>query len=156
LDNEALELLKRLREAYARLTDGIARNRTLPSAATFKGDELISDYSELVLVHQYLGLEKLERTAFAALDTELVKFPVFKWLAAQTGVGPMMSAVLLSEIDIHNTPYPSSMWALAGLDVVTSDGLGRSRRQNHLVDRAYTTRKGEASTHKAITFNPFL
>lgn len=31
-----------------------------------------------------------------------------------------------------------------------------SRKHHHLVDRAYTNKKGEETTRKGITFNPFL
>ncbi len=66
-----------------------------------------------------------------------------------------MAGVIISEIDISKAKYPSSLWAYAGLDV-GSDGQGRSRRKEHLVDRTYINKAGNEATRVGITFNPFL
>src|ERR1019366_1627679 len=50
LDKVSKGLLKKLRASFARITDGIVG---LPRAKSFKGDELISEYTELVLLSQY-------------------------------------------------------------------------------------------------------
>jgi len=42
LEKEAADIIEQLRASYKRLTDGIARHRTLPDKAKFKGDDLIS------------------------------------------------------------------------------------------------------------------
>lgn len=41
-----------------------------------------------------------------------------------------------------------------GLDVA-EDGRGRTRKQEHLVDRQYTDKNGNEATRKSITYNPF-
>jgi hypothetical protein len=50
LSEDAKKMIDLLKESYGRLTDGVARNRTLPTEKGFRGDELISEYSELILV----------------------------------------------------------------------------------------------------------
>ena len=58
-------------------------------------------------------------------------------------------------IDISAAKYPSSLWAYAGLDVA-SNGAGRSRKKEHLVEREYIDKEGNKATRVGITFNPFL
>ena len=56
LDKAGQMVLKNLRQSHKLLTDGVA---SFPRQATFKGDEVISDYTELCLVDNYF--EHLER-----------------------------------------------------------------------------------------------
>jgi hypothetical protein len=138
---------------YKVVTDG---RKTFPSRATFKGDAVISDYTELSLIAQYVDLERQEKQHFARLENILQDYPIYtEFLSKVRGCGPMMSGVILSEIDIHKAQYPSSLWKFAGLDVA-SDGRGRSRRTEHLVERAYTNKEGKAATRMGITFQPLL
>ena len=67
-------------------------------------------------------------------DDQKASMPIFvdKWL----------------KIGLSTGPY-------AGLDVAC-DGKGRSRKQEHLVNREYTTADGEIKERRGITFNPFL
>jgi hypothetical protein len=156
LDDDAVKVLDELRTSYRRLTDGIAKNRRLPPKDVFKGDELISEYTDLMLVASYFELEGVERKQFAQLETVLPDFPIYvKFLKGVRGIGPAMAGVLISEIDIRKAAYPSSLWKYAGLDL-GPDGRGRSRRGEHLVDRQYTTAAGEDAVRKSITYNPFL
>jgi hypothetical protein len=71
------------------------------------------------------------------------------------GCGPLMAAVIISEIDPHKAKYVSSFWKYAGLDVA-EDGNGRSRKKEHLVEVEYVNKDGELSKRQSITFNPFL
>lgn len=156
LDEEATKILDDLRASYRRLTDGIARNRRLPPKEGFKGDELISEYTDLMLVASYFELESVERKQFDQLKTILPEFPVFtNFLDGVRGIGPAMAGVIISEIDIRKAEYPSSLWKYAGLDV-GPDGRGRSRRAEHLIDRKYVNAGGEEAERKSITYNPFL
>jgi hypothetical protein len=156
LEIDAQQILDHLRLIYKRLTDGVASNRELPSRRGFRGDGVITSYTELVLAKQYFDLLKSEMSLFGELAHMLESFPVYvQYLHEQRGVGPTMAAVLLSEFDPTIGVYPSSFWKYAGLDV-GPDGRGRSRRAEHLVMRAYTDAKGEESERLSITFNPFL
>jgi len=66
-----------------------------------------------------------------------------------------MAGVLISEIDIHKSRYPSSLWRYAGLDVA-EDGKGRSRHKEHLVPIEYVDKDGNPAVRQGITYNPFL
>src|SRR5215475_6609470 len=156
LEKEAADIIEQLRASYKRLTDGIARHRTLPDKAKFKGDDLISTYPEIVLNHQYFSMEKSETQMFASLEHTLNAFPVYTtWLRDQRGVGPAMAGVLLAYLDPHKARHISSFWKYAGLDV-GPDNRGRSRRAEHLVERSYTDKNGAARTRMGITYEPFL
>lgn len=153
LDDDAKAVLASLRSAHRKITDGLKR---FPKAAGFTGDAVISSYTELVLIDQYVALEKRENEHFARLKNVLGEFAIWReFLEGVRGVGPAMAGVLISEFDIHRARYPSSMWAYAGYDVA-GDGAGRSRRKEHLVDREYKDKNGKDATRVGITFNPWL
>ena len=153
IDKEGQQVLLNLRRSHKLLTDGVA---SFPRQATFKGDEVISDYTELCLVDNYLELEAQEKSHFRRLGNILKGYPIYnEFLLGVTGVGPAMAGVMLSEIDITKAEYPSSLHKYAGLDVA-SDGQGRSRKKEHLEDSEYTDKEGEVKIKKGITFNPFL
>jgi len=152
-----VKLIDELRGIYARLTDGVARNRTLPKREGFVGDGVVSDFTELVLIHQYFTVEKQEREQFRLLGETLELVPVFTgWLRDQVGIGPALAAVLVTWFDINKATRPSQFWAFAGLDVAPIDGLARSRRKNHLVERKYIDRAGDEKTKMSTTFDPWL
>ena len=156
LTAEAKSLIAQLKESYGRLTDGIARNRTLPKEKGFKGDELISNFVELTLVDQYLGLEREEAKHFRQMTAVLDRIPIYKeFLEFEKGVGPAMAGVLIAYLDPHKAEHVSSFWAYAGLDVA-EDGLGRSRREEHLTEYEYIDKDGNKKTRRGVTFNPFL
>lgn len=153
LDAEGKAILANLRACYHKLTDGV---KTFPRQATFVGDEVISDYTELCLLGQYVALEAAEAQHFRRLGTILREYPIYtEFLEGVKGVGPAMAGVIISEFDIHKARYPSSLWAYAGLDV-GADGMGRSRRKEHLRETEYTDRAGKPAKRMGITFNPFL
>jgi hypothetical protein len=155
-DEDAVKIIDQLKESYGKLTEGVARNRTLPRKEGFEGDELISTFTELQLVDQYMALVKQEKAQFRQLETSLEMIPIYNsYLSEMPGVGPAMAAVLISYFDPHAAPYPSSFWAYAGLDVA-KDGRGRSRREEHLIDREYTAKDGSTKTKRSVTYNPWL
>lgn len=153
LDAEGKKILNDLRARYRKITDGV---KNYPRQKTFKGDEVISSYTELCLIGQYVDLETDEDRHFARLGNVLGDYPIFvAYLDKVRGIGPAMAGVLLSEIDIAKAHYPSSLWKYAGLDV-GADGKGRSRKAEHLVKVEYVNRDGEEAERNSITFNPFL
>jgi len=152
LDSEGKLVLVNIRARYKKLTDGV---KTFPRKGSFKGDELISTYTELCLVAQYSDLEREEDSLFRRLKAVLEDFSVYtEFLEPVKGIGAALAGVIISEIDITKAKYPSSLWAYAGLDV--SNGSGRSRKAEHLRENEYITSDGEVKTKKGITFNPFL
>lgn len=153
LGAEEVKLLKTLRAEYKKITDGV---KTFPRQSTFKGNEVISDYTELCLLSQYVDLENEEARHFGRLGNILKDYPIYsEFLEGVKGVGPAMAGVIVSEIDIHKAKYPSSIWAYCGLDVAP-DGNGRSRKKEHLVESVYTDKDGNEAKKVGITFNPFL
>ena len=153
IDKEGQQVLLNLRRSHKLLTEGVA---VFPRQATFKGDEVISNYTELCLVDNYFELEAQEKSHFRRLGHILKEYPDYNsFLHGVTGVGPAMAGVMISEIDITKAEYPSSLHKYAGLDVAP-DGQGRSRKKEHLEDSEYTDKDGEVQIKKGITFNPFL
>ena len=160
---EAQDILATIRASYKKMTDGI--KTALPSLKNFKGNEIISSYTEACLIEEYLGLEKVEETAFKRLDAVLSEFEVYNvFMNPIRGLGPKVSGVLISEIDISKCKYPSSLWKYAGYDTVLDgtapDGTeirsGRSRRDEHLVERTYISKDKTPKTRKGLSFNPLL
>lgn len=153
LDAAGKMLLNTLKVDYKKIMDGVKK---FPSPTKFKGEGIISDYTELCLMRSYLDLEQTENDHFAMLGKVLKGYPVYEqFLEGVKGIGPAMAGVIISEIDIAKARHPSSLWKYAGLDVAP-DGKGRSRKGEHLVEVVYQDKKGEEATRKGITFNPFL
>jgi len=153
IDQEGKRLLAQIRSSYKKITDKV---KTFPRQATFTGDLVISTFTELCLVSQYVSLEKEEKAHFGKLGSVLNEYPIFiKFLKGVKGVGPAMAGVLISEVDITRCQYPSSLWKYAGLDVA-DDGRGRSKKKEHLVSYPYVNKDGEEAMKLGITFNPFL
>lgn len=156
LSDKAKSIIDMLKASYKTLTEGIAKNRTMPAKQGFVGDEVISTYAELALVDQFVALEKEESRQFRYLQSILEDVPIFtSYLSQQKGIGPAMAGVLISTLDPHRAPYVSSFWSYAGLDVAP-DGRGRSRREEHLVERPYIDKNGDAKMRQSVTYNPWL
>lgn len=155
--NEAVaaKIIAELKESYRRLTDGIAKNRTLPARNGFVGDENISTHAELVLVHQYFSLLKEEEAEFRQMQDILDLIPVYvQYLSKVKGIGPAIASVLITAFDITKARNISSFWRYAGLDVV--DGIARKRIKEHFVEKEYVTKSGEVRTGMALGFDPWL
>ena len=149
---EGKAILVDLRRRYKKLTDGVTKVKL----TEFTGDEVISTYTELCLLDSYFEIEKDEANHFKRLESLLGEYPIYtQFLKPTKGIGPAMSGVIISEIDITKARHPSSLWKYAGLDVA-GDGKGRSRKAEHLVKARYVTRDGEEAERNSITFNPFL
>jgi hypothetical protein len=153
LDENGKAIIEDLRARYKKITDGV---KIFPRQGSFKGDEVISSYTELCLLAQYIELEEDEDKHFRRFNSILKEYPIFtQFLADVKGVGPALAGVIISEIDIHKSRYASSLAKYAGLDVA-EDGKGRSRKAEHLIKVKYKTRDGEEAERNSITFNPFL
>lgn len=99
-----------------------------PSMKDFAGDELISSYAELCLISMWANIHDEEARHMKRLESLLKEFKIYEeFLREVRGVGPAMSAVICSEIDITKARYASSLWAYAGLDVSTRWVLQRTR-----------------------------
>lgn len=157
MPEEGQELLEQLMAEYKRITDAltdISVQKKVAAIARHQG--IIADVFEYDLTGHYVQLLTNEEGLRASITKLVQTFPIWEhFLKGVRGCGPLMAAVLISELDPHEAPHVSSFWKYAGLDVAP-DGKGRSRREEHLVEVTYTNKKGEVVTRKSITFNPFL
>lgn len=153
IDEKGKELLNQIRHSYKKITDKV---KTFPRQSNFKGDQVISTFTELCLVSQYVNLEFQEDRHFKRLGSMLNEYKIYtEFLQQVKGIGPAMAGVLISEINIERCQYPSSLWKYAGLDVA-EDGHGRSKKKEHLVTTKYINKDGEEAEKLGITFNPWL
>lgn len=68
----------------------------------------------------------LERNIAAALGVYSGASPIGNWAESIVGIGPILSAGLISHIDITKAPTAGHIWRFAGLDP-TSKWLGREK-----------------------------
>lgn len=160
-DAEAQKMLNQLRTIYEKVTDGVKNE--LPSRGKFKGEGMLTDYGELVLLHGYMSLERDEKAMFGRLKPLLADIELYRrFLAFVPGCGPAMSSIIICYFDPSKARHVSSYWKYAGLDVVSVErngeslSEGRGRKSEHLVDRNYTDRDGKSATRKSLTFNPLV
>lgn len=149
--------IKLIKAEYRRLTDGITSEKGRVSMAKldFTGSAIISSAAEYVLVSSYVALESQEAKQFRDLTGTLETIPIYsEYLCTVTGIGPAMAGVLIAYLDPRKADYVSSFWKYAGLDV--DKGSGRSRREEHLVEREYLDKNGDTKTRLGVTYNPFL
>lgn len=153
-DEDAAIVLDTIRSSYKKMTDGIKRE--LPTLKGFKGDEVISNYTELCLVAQYMEMEERENRNAARIATVVKLHPLWDaFFDKVDGCGPTMASVILSEIDIHKARYPSSLWQYAGYGV-EADGKGTSKRKEHLHPVKYVNKEGKEDVRQGIRYNPWL
>jgi len=170
LEAQEKKVLKLLRESYKRITDGIVIEETelnpaiygkLPTQKKFKGDSLISTYTELVLVDQYMSLLRDEEAQFKMLPKILSGIPVYdKFLADIVGIGNQLAGVIISEIDISRSEYPSSLWKYTGIDCVNvgfyTDDAGKEHTVRAETIDAYFAINGDEVTMLAEGKYPVL
>ncbi len=161
MDDKAQDLLGSLVIDYKRITDALTSSSNRAKVKAIESNSgIITDLFEYNLVGYYMALLNSELSLEKTIKDAVATFPIWgAFLEGVRGCGPLMAAVILSELDPAKADRVSGFWRYAGLDVVVDEeghGEGRSRKQHHLVDRAYTNKKGEETTRKGITFNPFL
>jgi len=154
--DEVRKMWYMLKEEHSRLTDALAsRAKKWPRNTLFPYDGLITEYAEFAFVNQYFTELAAENQLNRQIKEVVEAHPLWRyWLVDVKGVGPIMTGVLLSEIDFNKARYPSSLWKYAGLDV--KKGKGRSRRKEHLEVREYTDKNGEVKEKLSLSYNPFL
>jgi len=157
LDEVAKTVLASARREYKRITDAFVLNQAHKYLKVdFEGYEIITDAGLLVFVDLYEKQLANEEKMAKVIGKIVQQHDLWgAFLEQVRGCGPLMSAVILSEFNIHKAERISQFWAYAGLDVA-SDGRGRGRYKEHLVDQEYTDKEGKQATKKGITFNPFL
>lgn len=161
MDEKAQNLLASLVVEYKRIADALTTSSNREKIKAIQaGDGIITDLFEYNLVGYYVSLLASEMQLEEAIRDAVETFPIWeKFLAGVRGCGPLMAAVIISELDPHKAAHVSSFWRYAGLDVVVDElgrCEGRSRKQHHLVERTYINKNGEEATRKGIAFNPLL
>ena len=158
MDEEGKRLLEEVAATYRRITDGLVQTtrRVLIAKITELESGVITDQFEFALAAYYMTLLEREHDLEGSIKEMVEQFPLWEqFLSKVKGCGPLMSAVILSELDPYKARHVSSFWKYAGLDVA-EDGKGRSKRAEHLVDVEYVNKRGEKAMKKSITYNPFL
>ena len=150
-EKEVKTLLTLLKKEYKLITDGMIK-----LTRKFKPGDIITDFTELLLMHQYEAMMDAEKKLFKDLEWSIKGIKIWEgYLKNVKGVGPAMAGVIIAKIDIYKARYVSSLWKYAGLDV-GDDNKGRSRRKEHLREYKYIDKNGEEKTKMGITFEPFL
>lgn len=83
-----------------------------------------------VIIHFEKQAKKLEAQCKSALDTYSSSDPVGIWAREQIGIGPVIAAGLLANIDITKAPTVGHIWAFAGLDPTKEWKKGEKRPWN--------------------------
>lgn len=79
-------------------------------------EQLIREYPEYLLLDNYINLERAELVQQENMQAMLTGIPVYdQYLSQISGVGPIISAFLISEIDIYKCTYPSQLHSFFGL-----------------------------------------
>lgn len=155
-DAESLNTMRAIKSEYEKVTVGVANLMAKNANISFIDGGLISHRAELVLLTSFFELLNLEEREAKALSKIVEEHVVYKnFLSKIRGLGPILSAVILTEFDISRARYPSSLWAYSGYDVA-SDGLGRSARVAHRRSEKYITFKQELKERAVLSYNPFL
>lgn len=130
-------VIARLKASYDKITDGIADTAR---RRNYEYDGIISSRAELLLIENYLELQKREKRMFADLVHELKNHRIYtEFLEGVSGCGPAMAGVIVSEVDIFKAKYDSSIVCYAGLDIVTVWLLDRVKAKQGNLAKAYPT-----------------
>lgn len=157
LEIDAQVYIANARAEYKRITDAFILNQAHKYLKVdYEGYEIITDAAMLLFVESYVQQLEQEENMVKVIAKVVQQHPMWDaFLDGVKGCGPLMSAVILTEFDPHKAPRISNFWSYAGLDVA-SDGRGRGRYKEHLIDQEYQDKDGKTQTKKGITFNPFL
>ena len=151
MNKEAKDYLIKIRKHFKLITDGLL---VIPTISKFKKDGVFDDYTEINLAGLYTRLHEDEQLQIKRLEGVLKEFPIWNdFLLGVRGVGPMMAGVIISALDPYKAKYPSSFHKYIGIDVV--NGVGRTRKKEHLEETEYKDKDGKTQTKIGITFNPW-
>lgn len=72
----------------------------------------------------------LEQQMKSILESYVKSKPIGQWLLSQVGIGPVIAAGLMANIDIHKVQTAGQIWAFAGLDPTKEWKKGELRPWN--------------------------
>lgn len=156
---EVQKLLKKVREAYSRVTDGLIENRNIDFSGL--SEKLIADRADYFLVSTYENMIAQEEALKKVMSKLIEVFPIWtEFMSKVPGCGPWLAAVIISELDPKKANYASSFVKYAGLDVVINkNGVGEGRNsygEGHLVPREFKDRSGNIKVANVLSHNRFL
>ena len=119
----------------------------------------INDFTKYNLVKDFVIMSEREDEVKKLLAYEIKDIPIYiEFLSKVKGCGPMMSAIILSNLDVHQAPHVSSFWRYCGIDTwenpETGERIGRNNHSEQLIDREYIDKNGKPATRKGTTYNP--
>ena len=167
LDKVAEKVMKLLLGEYKRITKGVVM-RAVEIATYLKDSQgVIDDDVMFTLIHTYKNLDRQQDFIQAQIGYHLEDFPIWnEFLKPIPGVGISMAGVIISELDPHEAPHPSSFVKYAGMDVVWLAeevdgeeiiwGEGRSRKAHHRIEKTYKDSAGNTIKTLGLTYNPLL
>ena len=170
IDKDTKKVIDLMKVHYKNITKGIAAKLDdefkKPSKRSFKGNEIISEYSELCMLHQYFELEAMEARGFRQIESVLDEHPIYtRFLRQVVGIGPALAGYIISEIDISKAPYPASLEKYIGIDVVMeidpetgeiTGSHGRSMRKEDMITVKYKAKDGTEKEKLSLTFKKDL
>jgi hypothetical protein len=153
-DKLAKKIIADLKAEHKKITDGVKKE--LPALKDFKAIGIISEYSELCLLHSYLMLEQQEDGQFARIKMLLDQVPIWNaFFKDIPGCGPAMAGALLATVKIEKARHPSSLHQYCGKGV-HDDGRSMGPWETHLVPREYIDINGVKKTRQGLVYNPWL
>lgn len=144
LSEEAFVLSRDLKKAAATLTDREAR--FLVDAYYQAQDDRIRNANQSRAASQaeephavldwFSGVSRnVENSIRGALTYYVRSKPLGKWCVSIHGIGPVISAGLMANIDIQRAPTVGHIWRFAGLDPTTKWNKGEKRPWNASLKR---------------------
>jgi hypothetical protein len=79
--------------------------------------------------------ESLEKQVARALDAYSAGHVIGQWMRSQAGIGPIIAAGMLAQIDITKAPTAGHIWRFAGLDPSVRWNKGEKRPWNASLKR---------------------
>jgi len=154
------KMLEQLKKEYKNISDAYANGKVKLHAIIQENKGIISNELEYQLMEDYFDLIASEAKMTHHLEKEVARQPIWTtFLKDIRGIGPLMSGVIISELDPYKARHVSSFWKYAGLDVIVNNdgvGEGRSKRKEHLVQVKYANKDGVIKERDSITYNPML
>jgi len=116
--------VRELVSLYYRLQD----NRMASAAQTRELRAVKSPYE--LMEYLSVQLKAMEKSLKYPLQRFAESYEVGNWALSQYGIGPVITAGLISHIDIDRAPTAGSVWRYAGVDPTTKWGKGEKRPYN--------------------------
>jgi hypothetical protein len=107
-------------DMYYGIQDFRIHSNNQVSAILRAAKEVEGEDEPVIEPHETLGFfysqfRELEHQIHASLDAYSMADPMGEWVRGHHGVGPVIAAGLISNIDITKSPHVSSLWRFAGL-----------------------------------------